>query len=122
MAHLGLRQPVPVGTRKEVAGTAGSTGSARQIDQQRATLEDAREALGDSFVWRSVKFRVVGGVLQWQMHQGEWIPVDSPPSGDYQRCTQRGSMGVKHNRVYKEQGMRTQGKIHTSGTVPFFFY
>ena len=59
---------------------AGSAGNAIQTDQQQATLEEAREAIGDSFVWVSVKLRVVGGVLQWQTHQGEWIPVDSPPS------------------------------------------
>ena len=44
-------------------------------------------------MWRSVKFRVVWGVLQWQTRQGEWIPVNSPLSGDYQRGTQRGSPG-----------------------------
>ena len=56
-------------------------------------LEDAREALGENFVWRSVKMRVVGGVLQWQPRLGEWLPVNSPPSGDCQHCTQRGSQG-----------------------------
>ena len=32
-------------------------------------------------MWRGIKFTVVGGVLQWHTRQGEWIPVDSPPSG-----------------------------------------
>ena len=61
-----------------------------------ATLEEAKEALGDNFVWRSVKFRVVGGVLRWHTRQGEWIPVDSLPSGDCQRCTQRDFPGGRH--------------------------
>ena len=43
---------------------AGSTSTARKSDQQHATLEDAREVFGENFLWRSVKFRVVGGVLQ----------------------------------------------------------
>ena len=47
-------------------------------------------------MWRSVKFGVVRGVLQWQTRQGEWIPVHSLPSGDCQRCTQRGSPGGCH--------------------------
>ena len=47
-------------------------------------------------MWRSVQFRVVGGVLQWQKRQGEWIPVDAPPSGECQRCTYRGSPGGRH--------------------------
>ena len=66
---------------------AGWTSSTRQTDQLYATLEEAREALGDNFMLRSVKFEVGGGVLQWQTRQGEWIPVDSPPSGDCQRYT-----------------------------------
>ena len=78
MAHRRLRQPVPVGIRQEVRGFGQQC---QETDQQHATLEEAKEALGDSFVWRSVKFRVVGGVLQWQTRQGEWIPVDTPPSG-----------------------------------------
>ena len=41
--------------------------------QHYPTLEEAREALGDTFVWRSVTFGEVGGVLQWQTRQGEWI-------------------------------------------------
>ena len=41
-------------------------------------------------MWRSVKFRVVGGVLQWKTRQGERIPADSPPSGGCHRRTQRG--------------------------------
>ena len=64
---------------------AGLASNARQTNQQHATLEEAREALGDSFVWRSSGWW--GGVLQWQTRQGEWIPIDSPPSGDCQRCT-----------------------------------
>ena len=40
---------------------AGSSGNTRQTDQQHATLEEATEALGDNFVWRRPKFRVVGG-------------------------------------------------------------
>ena len=75
---------------------AGSTGSSRQSNHQHAMLEDAREAIGENFVSRSVKLRVVGGVLQWQSRQGEWIPVDSPPSGDCQRCMQRSSLGGRH--------------------------
>ena len=47
-------------------------------------------------MWRSVKFTVVGGVPQWQTRQGEWIPVDSQPSGDCQRGTQRASPGWCH--------------------------
>ena len=66
---------------------AGWTSSTRQTDQLYATLEEAREALGDSFMLRSVKLTVEGGVLQWQTRQGGWIPVDSPPSGDCQRYT-----------------------------------
>ena len=62
-----------------------------QPDQQPATLKDPKNALGfgENFIWRSVKFRAVGVVL-------EWIPVDSPPGGDYQRCTQRGSPSGCH--------------------------
>ena len=39
----------------------GPTSSSRQTDQEHATLEEAGDALGESFVWRSVKFGVVGG-------------------------------------------------------------
>ena len=75
---------------------AGSAGSAKPAAQQYPTLEEAHEALGENFLWRSVKFREVGCVLQWQTRQGEWIPVDSPPSGDCQRCAQRGSSLGSH--------------------------
>ena len=78
MAHVGLRQSVGVSIRQKVR----RVGRAQQADQQHATLEEAKETLGDSFVWRSVKFKVVGGVLQWHTRQGELITVDSRLSRD----------------------------------------
>ena len=75
---------------------AGSLGKSNSESNQYATLEEAWRALGSAFTWRSVKFREVGGVLQWQSRQGEWIPVESPPSGGCQRCAQRGSPDERH--------------------------
>ena len=75
---------------------AGSLGKSNSESNQYATLEEAWRALGLAFTWRSVKFREVGGVLQWQSRQGEWIPVESPPSGGCQRCAQRGSPDERH--------------------------
>ena len=75
---------------------AGSLGKSISESNQYSTLEEAWRALGLAFTWRSVKFREVGGVLQWQSQQGEWIPVESPPSGGCQRCAQRGSPDERH--------------------------
>ena len=74
----------------------GSTTGTRQGDQQHATLEDATEAHRETFVSCSVKFRVAEVLLQWQTRQGVWIPVDSLPNGDCQRCTYRASPGGRH--------------------------
>ena len=43
------------------------------------SLEEARGARGSDFHWKNVHFRDVGGVLSYQTHAGEWIPVDSEP-------------------------------------------
>ena len=75
---------------------AGSLRKSNFESNQYATLEEAWRALGLAFTWRSVKFREVGGVLQWQSRQGEWIPAESPPSGGCQRCAQRGSPDQRH--------------------------
>ena len=75
---------------------AGTHGKSSSESSQYATLEEAWKEQGSAFTWRSVKFREVGGVLQWQSRQGEWIPVDSPPSGGCQRCAQRGSPDERH--------------------------
>ena len=75
---------------------AGSLGKSNSEANQYATLEEAWRAMGSAFTWRSVKFREVGGVLQWQSRQGEWIPVDSPASGGCQRCAQRGYPEERH--------------------------
>ena len=69
----------------------GSLGKSNSESNQYATLEEAWRALGSAFTWQNVMFREVGGVLQWQSRQREWIPVESPPSGGCQRCAQRGS-------------------------------
>ena len=61
------------------------------------SLEEARGALGTDFHWKNVRFREVGGVLSWRMRAGEWIPVDSGPSANCRRCTQKGAaMPAKH--------------------------
>ena len=75
---------------------AGTHGKSSSESNQYTTLEEAWKEQGSAFTWRSVKFREVGGVLQWQARQGEWIPVDSPPSGGCQRCAQRGSPDERH--------------------------
>ena len=51
---------------------AGSQGKSSSESSQYATLEEAWKEQGSAFTWRSVKFRDVGGVLQWQSRQGEW--------------------------------------------------
>ena len=56
---------------------AGTRGKSSSESSQYATLVEAWKEQGSVFTWRSVKFREVGGVLQWQSRQGEWIPVDS---------------------------------------------
>ena len=56
-----------------------------------ASLEEARGALGTDFHWKNVRFREVGRVLSWQTRAGEWIPVDSEPSANCRRCTQKGA-------------------------------
>ena len=75
---------------------AGTQGKSSSESSQYATLEEAWKEQGSAFTWRSVKFREVGGVLQRQSRQGEWIPVESPPSGGCQRCAQRGSPDERH--------------------------
>ena len=75
---------------------AGSQGKSSSESNQYATLEEAWKEQGSAFTWRSVKFREVGGVLQWQSRQGEWIHVESPPSGGCQRCAQRASPDERH--------------------------
>ena len=75
---------------------AGSQGKSSSESNQYATLEEAWKEQGSAFTWRSVKFREVGGVLQWQSRQGEWIHVESLPSGGCQRCAQRGSPDERH--------------------------
>ena len=64
---------------------AGTHGKSSSESSQYTTREEAWKDQGSAFAWRSVKFREVGGVLQWQTRQGEWILVDSPPSGGCQR-------------------------------------
>ena len=62
-----------------------------------ASLEEARGALGTDFHWKNVRFREVGGVLSWQTRAREWIPIDSEPSANCRRCTQKGAaMPAKH--------------------------
>ena len=56
-----------------------------------AVLEEARGALGTDFHWKNVRFREVGGVLSWQTRAGEWIPVESEPSANCRRYTQKGA-------------------------------
>ena len=76
---------------------ASSLGKSHSECNRYATLEEAWGALGSAFTWRSVKFREVGGVLQWHSRQGEWIPMESPPRGGCQRCTQQGSPDERHS-------------------------
>ena len=54
---------------------ARTHGKSSSESSQYATLEEALKEQGSAFTWRSAKFREVGGVLQWQSRQGEWIPV-----------------------------------------------
>ena len=60
MEGLGLRVPVPGGVCPQVYGKSSSESN------QCTTLEEAWKEQGSAFTWRSVKFREVGGVLQWQ--------------------------------------------------------
>ena len=74
----------------------GFLGKSNSVSNQYATLEEPWRVPGLPFTWRSVKFREVGGVLQCQSRQGEWILVESPPSGGCQRCAQRGFSQERH--------------------------
>ena len=68
MAHLGLRQSVPVSIRHKVCAVGRKCQASRPPTHHE---EEAREALRDSFVGRSVKFTAVGRVLQWHTSQGQ---------------------------------------------------
>ena len=64
-----------------------------------ASVEEARGALGTGFHWKNVRCREVGGVLSWQTRAGEWIPVESEPSKNCRRCTQKGAAAQHDNGI-----------------------
>ena len=53
-------------------------------------LAEAWATMGASFIWRTAQFHEMGGFLRWWTRDGKWVPVDSHPAGDCQRCQQQG--------------------------------
>ena len=93
MEGLGLRVPVPGGVCPQVCRNA------REVQLRVQPVRHVGGGMEGARVGVHVAEREIqggGGVLQWQSRQGEWIPVDSPPSGGCQRCAQRGSPDERH--------------------------